>query len=301
MKSNHSSSRHSLLGINTQHTTDVNNNNTNTSTGMIHSLSSTSIKNRNKRVAIQLIELKKLDLFGRNEIFIELYYNQWEKITVSQEHSSESICNQWKFNENDTSVQFLLELETIKKEKIVVKLIEDGTLNSAPNALCCVGDSTLAIAGSLSVNQNTVVSIPLKYNGNIIGQLGITLKVIEVVAASGSIHDDDYDQESRPSSRQKSPGDELQAKMNKMKEEYQLTVVNFKECHATSIPQAVWTERTTVCDVLSTIVTATPIKNGEMKDIKMYNKEMKRYDVLIFPVFLFKNVNNFYILLMYLF
>ena len=64
------------------------------------------------------------------------------------------------------------------------------------------------------------------------------------------------------------------------KQEYQNNVINIKTASTSTISRYNWTYRTTGCDVISIITTTVPQKNGEMKDIKIYNKEMKRCDIL---------------------
>jgi len=38
----------------------------------------------------------------------------------------------------------------------------------------------------------------------------------------------------------------------------------------------IWTYRNTGCDVISVVTTTLPVRNGAMKDIKIFNKEMRR-------------------------
>lgn len=59
-------------------------------------------------------------------------------------------------------------------------------------------------------------------------------------------------------------------------QEYQKTIVNHTNASTSSNSIYVWTYRNTGCDVISVVTTATPIQNGDMKDIKIFNKEMRR-------------------------
>lgn len=53
-------------------------------------------------------------------------------------------------------------------------------------------------------------------------------------------------------------------------------IVNFKSCNTITSEALVWTYRTTNCDVISLITTAIPIKDGNMKDIRIESFEPKR-------------------------
>ena len=64
--------------------------------------------------------------------------------------------------------------------------------------------------------------------------------------------------------------------ISEIKQEEQRSVVNVRCSTATSICSVTWTHRTTGCDVISTVTTTIPIKNGNMRDIKMYNMEMRK-------------------------
>jgi hypothetical protein len=64
--------------------------------------------------------------------------------------------------------------------------------------------------------------------------------------------------------------------INKIKESLQSQIVNFISGVDESIPVTTWSDRITSCDVISTVTTTVPIKSGDMKDIKMYNKEMRK-------------------------
>lgn len=65
--------------------------------------------------------------------------------------------------------------------------------------------------------------------------------------------------------------------MNKLKREEQGNIINVRSCSSSTVCSVTWTHRTTGCDVISTVTTTLPIKNGNMKDIKMYNSEMRKY------------------------
>lgn len=75
--------------------------------------------------------------------------------------------------------------------------------------------------------------------------------------------------------------------INRLKEEKQNFIINTKRPETSSVYIYTWTHRTTGCDVISTVTTTLPMKNGNMKDIKMYNKEMKRFVLLLFCFFAF--------------
>ncbi len=53
-------------------------------------------------------------------------------------------------------------------------------------------------------------------------------------------------------------------------------IVNYKTSTTITSEALVWTYRTTNCDVISIITTAIPIKDGNMKDIRIENHEVKR-------------------------
>lgn len=64
--------------------------------------------------------------------------------------------------------------------------------------------------------------------------------------------------------------------INKLKEEEQRGIINVRSCSSGTFFTVTWTHRTTGCDVISTVTTTLPVKNGYMNDIKMYNKEMRK-------------------------
>jgi hypothetical protein len=64
--------------------------------------------------------------------------------------------------------------------------------------------------------------------------------------------------------------------IKRLEEEKQKSIVNVRCAESTTVCVLTWTHRTTGCDVISTVTTTIPIKNGNMKDIKMYNKEMRK-------------------------
>lgn len=68
--------------------------------------------------------------------------------------------------------------------------------------------------------------------------------------------------------------------INHLKEEKQNYIINTRKPETSSLYIYTWTHRTTGCDVISTVTTTIPMKNGNMKDIKMYNKEMRRYFII---------------------
>ncbi len=56
----------------------------------------------------------------------------------------------------------------------------------------------------------------------------------------------------------------------------QAKIVNIKNGCTKTNNVYVWTYRSTACDVVSVVTTTLPVKNGDMKDIKLFNKEMRR-------------------------
>jgi ankyrin repeat protein len=64
--------------------------------------------------------------------------------------------------------------------------------------------------------------------------------------------------------------------ITQLKEIKQDYLINKRAMNASTVLLYTWTHRTTSCDVISTVTTIKPMKNGNMKDIKMYNKEMRR-------------------------
>lgn len=60
------------------------------------------------------------------------------------------------------------------------------------------------------------------------------------------------------------------------RQEVQNSIVNYKSSSSTTSDSAIWTFRSTGCDVVSIVTTTIPIKNGAMKDIRLHNKEMRR-------------------------
>ena len=60
------------------------------------------------------------------------------------------------------------------------------------------------------------------------------------------------------------------------KEAVQKHIVNVRNSSTGVIDLTSWTFRTTGCDVVSSVTTTIPVKNGTMKDVKLHNKEMRR-------------------------
>ena len=60
--------------------------------------------------------------------------------------------------------------------------------------------------------------------------------------------------------------------------EIQKGIVNYKSSTTSTTDSFIWTYRTTSCDVISIITTTVPIRNGSMDDIKLPNREVKRYE-----------------------
>ena len=68
---------------------------------------------------------------------------------------------------------------------------------------------------------------------------------------------------------------EREAYMTCINEKRQHSIVNVR-CGTTATSTVLtWSHRTTNCDVISTITTTMTMKNGDMKDIKMYNNNLK--------------------------
>ena len=61
----------------------------------------------------------------------------------------------------------------------------------------------------------------------------------------------------------------------KLYEDRQNKIVNVRSEAALTSSVMTWSHRTTNCDVISTITTTVPIKNGNMNDIKLYNSNIK--------------------------
>ena len=64
--------------------------------------------------------------------------------------------------------------------------------------------------------------------------------------------------------------------IRRRQEEVQNSIVNVRNTSSSVIGSTSWTFRTTGCDVVSVVITTIPLKNGQMKDIRLHNKEMKR-------------------------
>jgi len=58
--------------------------------------------------------------------------------------------------------------------------------------------------------------------------------------------------------------------------EHQNRVVNYRSSSTKTSEALVWTYRTTNCDVISIITTATLVRDGKMKDIRIQPQEVKR-------------------------
>ena len=54
-------------------------------------------------------------------------------------------------------------------------------------------------------------------------------------------------------------------------------IVNYRQANVNSLDSYVWAYRNTFCDVISVITTTVPISNGQMVDIKLPSKDLKRY------------------------
>lgn len=65
------------------------------------------------------------------------------------------------------------------------------------------------------------------------------------------------------------------AYITKLYEEKQNQLVNVRSALTSTSTVLTWSHRTTSCDVISTITTTVVMKNGDMKDIKMYNNNLK--------------------------
>lgn len=63
--------------------------------------------------------------------------------------------------------------------------------------------------------------------------------------------------------------------------EIQKGIVNYKTSSTLTSESFIWTYRTTSCDVISLITTTVPIKNGNMDDIQLPDREVKRFVLLL--------------------
>lgn len=70
---------------------------------------------------------------------------------------------------------------------------------------------------------------------------------------------------------------ERHAYINKIKETLQNKVVKFVSGEMSTMNVITWVDRSTACDVVSIVTTTVPVKNGEMRDIRIYNKELRKY------------------------
>ena len=68
-----------------------------------------------------------------------------------------------------------------------------------------------------------------------------------------------------------------EAYLVKRAQELQSAIVSFKSASTATTGSYIWTYRHTSCDVVSIVTTTVPIKQGVMKDLKLHNKEMRRY------------------------
>lgn len=59
-------------------------------------------------------------------------------------------------------------------------------------------------------------------------------------------------------------------------EQLQRGLVTFKSSKTNMVDSSIWISRSTACDVISVVTTVQPVKNGDMKDIRQHNKEMRR-------------------------
>ncbi len=57
---------------------------------------------------------------------------------------------------------------------------------------------------------------------------------------------------------------------------FQDSIVNYKSDSTNTVNDYIWTYKTTSCDILSVITTTNILKHGNMKDIKLRNKELRR-------------------------
>ena len=67
--------------------------------------------------------------------------------------------------------------------------------------------------------------------------------------------------------------------LKSLHERLQNSIVNYKSCDSSSNVDLFWTYKTTYSDVLCLVTTSKPFGVGCMKDIKLRNKEMKRYGI----------------------
>ena len=64
--------------------------------------------------------------------------------------------------------------------------------------------------------------------------------------------------------------------IRRRQEELQRSIVNVRNMSTSVVGSTSWTFRTTGCDVVSVVTTTMPLKNGQMKDVRLHNKEMRR-------------------------
>jgi hypothetical protein len=100
----------------------------------------------------------------------------------------------------------------------------------------------------------------------------------ETEGVEGEFDEDQYDEDELGLFLKDEQDEELNRLeyITQLKQEKQNYIINTRQMNTHVIPLYTWTHRTTGCDVISTVTTTVPMKNGNMKDIKMYNKEMRR-------------------------
>ena len=64
--------------------------------------------------------------------------------------------------------------------------------------------------------------------------------------------------------------------IRRRQEELQRNIVNVRNMSSSVVGSTSWTFRTTGCDVVSVVTTTMPLRNGQMKDVRLHNKEMRR-------------------------
>lgn len=67
--------------------------------------------------------------------------------------------------------------------------------------------------------------------------------------------------------------------LKSLHERLQNSIVNFKTSETSPAADFIWTYKATYCDVVSIVTTSKPFGMGAMKDIKLHNKEMKRFQL----------------------
>lgn len=70
--------------------------------------------------------------------------------------------------------------------------------------------------------------------------------------------------------------DAKQQYFTRLAELYQQRTPTYRGASTDTSSRFIWTYRNTGCDVMSVVTTTMPVRNGAMKDVKIFNKEMRR-------------------------